>query len=279
MKRFIYILVFCFLTVSLAIIHRKSTDGFKLYKIYLKRPISENPPPKKILKILDQKFEYLSKGSQAYVFSSDKYILKFIAYNKYREPFRRQIFSHTHLFRNFRKRKFLNRKKNFEKALESYAISSNNLKEETQVVYSNIHCNDNFSKIITITDKTHQKHLIDLRYSFFILQKKAKPLRPYLLSLIKKKDSKKMQTIIEDYLNTSFSIVGKGVLNRDSCVKNGGYINNKFIEIDLGRFCFIENKKKAFIEHTTLYKKFFKEKAPYMLFFFDKKQKELLENL
>lgn len=283
------------IVISIFILWRNISKGFKVHKIYF----SEKPKislfskidnktnsfmkeNKKLVKILDQKFFYLSKGSQTYVFRSEdgKYVLKFISFNKYKEPFRRKLLYQFKIFNSFLNKKKNSRKRNLKRAVESYKIAFCHLKKETQIKYINFNKNEKILQKIHIVDKLKNNYKIDPNKTFFILQKKAIPISCIFSKNIKQ-DKEKAKKILLDYLDLTKKILEKGIINRDSCIKNTGYVKDKLIEMDTGRFFYIKNIEKkecfnAFLEkYTFFYKKFLEKKSSSLYVFFEKEVKKI----
>jgi hypothetical protein len=291
-------LLLCFFVASIAISWRFFTKGFRVHKIYSKELLKDSTPlnsqfiNSRIMnsqimnlriinpQILDQKFKYFSKGSQTYVFISEdkKYVLKFLALNKYEEPFRRKLFG---FLKSYRKKRKANRFRNFKSAIKSYKLAFENLKEETGILYTHFERTD-LNKKVTLIDNLGSSYKIDLNSTFFIIQKKADLLKPKIKKLSKKELLKKdeMKKILKDYIDLSYKVVKKGIINRDSSFKNSGYIENSFVEIDLGRFFKIENSnKKTFFKNLEkyhfIYRRFLKKNYPDLLVFFDEEVEKL----
>lgn len=283
-KAFYLFLLFFLLGLSL-FSWRWATKGFRTNKISGPLPIIEKINfstefSKEELNILNQKFRYFSKGCQAFVFVSedDRYVLKFLALQKYNEPFRRKLLKNFHIFKQYREGRTFNRSRNFKSALQSYRIAFEKLKEETAII--NMHfCKNNLQKQITLLDNLGFSHKIDLGSAYFILQKKAKTLKSILLENLGKKDFMAVDKIMKDYLNASYFSLRKGILNKDSSVKNSGYINDRFIEFDLGRFQVADLKEfeKHYALYTRNFRKFLILNAPNLLKDFDKKYAEHLK--
>lgn len=259
------------------------TKGFRISKIAGDLPFKNlNLGDEKIdPKILNQKYKYFGRGCQAFVFVSldDQYVIKFIALQKYNEPFRRRLLKSFNLCKKYRSERTFNRSRNFYNAFESYKIAYKELKDETAVVHMHFNKN-NLNQKITLIDNLGFSHSIDLNSSLFIIQKKARPLKSTLLGLLEKKDYLAIDKVIEDYLLESYGVLSKGILNKDSSVKNSGYINGKFIEFDLGRFQKVDlsNFAKHYSLYTRNFRKFLILNAPHLLELFDDRFKKHVED-
>ena len=288
-KKLFFLFLIFILIALISVSWRMLTKGFRPYKIQttldegktFKKEISSKE--RKILKILEKEFKYLNKGSQSYVFASkdQKHVIKFVAMNKYKEPFKRNLLSFLNIFKKYRENRIFNRNRNFKHAMKSYKISCNALSKETATLYFHNKKHPLFKRKIKIIDNLGISHKIDPNKTFFIIQKKAKKVKPLFLKFLKQKNFKKLEKILTDYLRLTVSILNKGIINKDSSIKNAGYINDNFLELDLGRFFEIENVEDPkvfnfFLEkHIWPYKNFLRKEAPEMLVFFEKRLKEL----
>lgn len=273
---FILLLIIFFFSIS----WRFLTKGFRPHKILHLQNLNNNYEEIKITpkidQILNQKYKYLNKGSQLYVFISKdkKYVIKFISASKYKEPFRRNILSFISInfLKNHRKAKQINRKKNLKNAINSYLIAYHNLKKETGIIYLHLKNTKKLKKQFVIVDNLGISYKIDLNSTFFIIQKKAEKLKPKILKAIKNHNKKKLEKMVIDLNNLSFSVVKKGFINKDSSIKNIGYIDNTLIEMDLGRFVKIKSKNiyENLKEYTSLHKKFLEKYDYDIIEFFEK---------
>jgi hypothetical protein len=155
--------------------------------------------PPQIQKILKQKYTYLGKGKQAYVFASEdkEHVLKLfkphIPYFHYRLfgkpckigiskiPFARTILEKAYAEQGEELK---------EKEFQSYVNSFELLKKETQLEYLHLAETDHLQHKLQIYDKIGILREIDLDSSCFLIQKKTDMLYPSLASLIKRRNSK-----------------------------------------------------------------------------------------
>lgn len=277
-----------FLVVSFIIIGwRHETKGFRPHKIIGKIPFdfeikANEADENEAGEILKKTFKYLNQGSQAYVFESEdsRYVLKLIAFNKYKEPFRRKLLSSFHLFNNYRDDRIFNRERNLKAALLSYKIVYENLKKETGTIYAHFKKNKNFREKIKIKDRLGLYYEIDPNETLFIIQKKASTIiKPYILNCAKQKEYDQIKKIISDYLELSDNVLKKGYVNRDSAVKNSGLCDEGFIEIDIGRFQKTDDVEKNYLnylqKYTRIYRRFLEANIPEIVGFFDEKVNQL----
>lgn len=236
------IVIFTVLSTISAIffVNRYISDGFTIAKIINYENTFDNDATSakdetKALSILDQPFYYLAKGRQAFVFESQdkKYVLKFISFNKYKEPFRRSLLSTFSLCQDYRKNRKINREKNMRSALNSYKLVYENLKKETRLTYIHLKKKPSFYQKITLFDKTNKSFQINLNNHLFIIQKKANKLKPIFKKYLAKNNINEIDTIFSDYIEMVADIIKKGFLNKDSSMKNAGYIDSRIIDMDI----------------------------------------------
>lgn len=284
MKSKISAVIVLLLIISLSLVSwRKITGGFRPYKIIGTIPhdisfSSISFQTEDIKNILNQKFEYLSKGSQIFAFSSQdgKYILKFIRLSKYQEPFRRIFLSHLFPPSFFAHTFSKNKNKNFYHVIQSYKIAFEDLKDETKLIY--IHLSSNPSPIdkLKISDNFGFEYTIDANNCMFLLQKKGCRIKDDLLKALDKRDFAHVRKNIIDYLILAKKVIQKGILNKDSSIKNLGYIDDMVAELDLGRFERVNiTDKSSFLKKYTQFYRNSLLNCPEMLEFFDRSSKEL----
>ncbi len=217
------------------------TDGFRLDKIRteLIEKSDQNISDKVILSVIDQKFHYLSKGSQTYVFESEdqNYVLKFIRYKRYEMPFWVEYLDFFKKGKELKRKKLSHKDRLLTNSLLSYQFAKDYLKDETGVLYVHLNKSKDLPIKTAFIDRLNRKYEINLNEYGFVLQKKAKTLESVLRGLVNKGDSEGIKEVLNSFLETITKISRKGFINADyNCVKNSGYLNGKVIEIDLGSF-------------------------------------------
>lgn len=243
-KKLATISVFLFLIIAIVRFHYFATDGFRLQKIVFSTPIKINNSDQMcsddVNEVLSRKFHYLGKGRQVYVFVSDdnQYVIKFARDNKYKYPLWARCFSFFNIL-SFNQMKILDEKKErLNRAIESYKIAYDDLKDDTQLIFANIDKKKKLNKNIVLFDKANRKFKINLNESIFCIQKKAIPIKEYLSDLLMQKDIEKAKFVINGVIENVLSRMNKNILNRDfsNILTNYGYSNNKFFEMDVGSF-------------------------------------------
>jgi hypothetical protein len=230
------------------------TDGFRIDKIKFE-PFLEKIAIEdnffEVENILNQKFKYLSKGCQTYVFESEdkKYVLKFIRYHRYHPYLWLKIFKNKYFLNNYYTKLKNHKDKLFVQSINSYQIANDYLKNETKTLYIHLNQTNNLNKKVVIIDRLNQKFEINLDEYGFILQKKANSLSKHLKNSLNNENH--LKDITNSFINLTDSIYKKGFINSDyNCIKNSGIIENEIIFTDLGSF-----KKTDNLNEKTVYKK------------------------
>ncbi len=262
------------------------TDGFRLDKIntsLTKIDDSKQVIDPEINQIFDQKFKYLSKGCQTYVFKSldDKYVLKFIRYHRYKIPLWLEVFSFLDSYRN---KRLYYKDKLLKDSLKSYEIASKFLKDETAIVYVHLAKTNNINKKIQIIDRLQRKYEIDLDTTGFVIQKKVQTFKDILMQY--KNDEIELKKLANSFLYTTEAIYKKGFINDDyNCVKNSGFVNGKVIHSDVGSFLPKDNLKskenfeKEFFRFVKYFKKWSDKNAPFLSKHVDEEIKKMSQTL
>ncbi len=243
-KKLAAISVFLFLIICIVKFHYFTTDGFRLQKIVFSTPAKNNSADHQYSdnfnEIIDQKFHYLGKGRQVYVFVSDdnQYVIKFARDNKYKYPLWARCFSFFNILSLNQMKVLEEKKERLNRALESYKIAYDELKDDTQLIFANLDKKKKINKNIVLYDKAKRKFKINLNEAIFCVQKKAIPIKEYLSDLLMQKDIEEAKYVINGVIENVISRMNKNILNRDfsNILTNYGYDNNKFFEMDVGSF-------------------------------------------
>ncbi|SRR5581483_6868917 len=190
---------------------------------------------KELDQILNQKFTYYNKGSQAYVFLSEdkKYILKFLKQDKLR--------THSWLayipisFNPYYRERLIKAKKGCA-TFSACTTAYNELKKETGLLYVHINKSRNWNKKVTLFDKNGKRHVVDVSQTSFYVQKRAQLIYSRISELMHNGDVEGAKNII----STVFSLIDflgkKGVVDNDPILrKNFGLIDDIAVQIDIGK--------------------------------------------
>jgi hypothetical protein len=247
-SKLICLIIFLCITIKF---YQLITDGFRIDKIKFE-PFLENIVVEdnffEVENILNQKFKYLSKGCQTYVFQSEdkKYVLKFIRYQRYKPYLWLKTFENKYFLNNYYTKLKNHKDKLFVQSINSYQIANDYLKDETKILYIHLNQTTNLNKKVVIIDRVNQKFEINLDEYGFILQKKASSLSKHLINNLNNENH--LKEITNSFLNLTDSIYKKGFINSDyNCIKNSGIIENDVIFTDLGSFKKIDNLNEKIV--------------------------------
>jgi len=220
------------------------TDGFRLYEVLSdipndpswEMPSLSSLKEEEILSILQQPYLYLGKGEQCYAFvsSDNKYVLKLFRHSHLKpEKKLKEIPLPSYLARkrdDFLKKKIPDPRTVFP----SCKLAFEHLQKETALVYLSLNKSCKHPTI-TLIDKGHVAHRLDLQKTEFALQKKAEPL----FSVLEKKMSSQNQDAARQSLRAVFSCLShlaeKGYEDTDTAIRrNMGFIEDEAILFDIG---------------------------------------------
>jgi len=235
MKRLILFLLFL---VSLYWVSKwttAATEGFSVARIrslHPFNPVWEGMPLSEkessaIHAILNQKFHYLTRGGQSFVFLSEdgQYVLKFF---KNYAPFPvRMLFSERLKSKMAQKR---------NRDFSAYRLAFDELRTESALLFIHFNLTRGFSKKVTISDPLHIEHEIELNEFPCILQKRADLTYHYLAVLIEKKERKKAEEAIEKIIALILLRCERGIYDEDPWLhRNSGFLEDHPIFLDPGR--------------------------------------------
>jgi hypothetical protein len=197
-------------------------------------PLSQSEQ-KTINEILSQKFTYLDKGSQSYVFVSEdqKYVLKFLKQGKLRPQ---TWLAYIPFSWNPYYKEFLVLQKKLHRTYQAQKIAFTEFKEQTGLLYVHLNRTHHLNKNVVLTDKKGEKHTISLDNICFSLQKKADLFYPRLNIMMEQKNIEGVKKVISSLFALADCFVKKGVVDHDPIMKkNFGLIENQVIQFDIGR--------------------------------------------
>ncbi|NGX32509.1 MAG: hypothetical protein K1060chlam4_00557 [Candidatus Anoxychlamydiales bacterium] len=234
--------------------------------------------------IFNQKYRFLSKGRQSFVFVSDdnRYVLKLFRYHRYRQSIFCNLISSFEIAKKYTTKIQDEKNDLYYESMNSYKLAYEKLKDETATIYVHLNKTNNLNRKLQIEDKFKNIHLVDLNEVGFALQKKAFSFKKALLNA--KNDKKAFEILLSSFFDNLQSIYSKNILNKDRhVIQNLGVIDDRVVEIDIGRFIikndFNEEKlKKEATHYTTYLKKWLLKNAPYSIKFLDEKLYELTHN-
>lgn len=216
------------------------SDGFRLSKIAAALPASDHALPVTVRDQLSQKFFYLGKGSQFYVFESEdgQCVLKFFRMNRYRPFHFPSQWPLPSFLKTIQQIRLNEKERKLRKLFQSCQLAEEKLKEESGLMYLHLEETRSLKTEAILHDRLGRPFAVEMDIYPFLLQKKAEPALPYLARLIdegKEKDA-------ESAMNNLFALLVRrcqiGIQDGDPEIyKNAGFLKDgKALFIDIGQF-------------------------------------------
>ncbi len=199
---------------------------------------------KEVDAILSQKFTYLARGSQAFAFISEdgKYVLKLFKQHKWHP---KNVLGYVPLPFNPFYKDYLVRKQKQHGVLSSCKTALLHVKEDTGVLYAHLNPTPVHSAPMTLVDKHGKAWTLNLSKSCFLLQKRADLFYPHVEALMGKGDLEGAKEAITSTLKLLDRFIDLGVFENNAILrKNFGFINNRAIQFDIGKFKFDAGRKR-----------------------------------
>lgn len=246
-KIFLLILVITASAYGLGRIYFHVTDGFTMENITSDFPYDPrweirplNPQEQVVVdNVLNQKFKYLGKGCQSYVFESEdgNYVIKFFKYQRFRNKFLIDTFTFIPAVNRYRDIRAAKKQRKLEGVFSSWKIAFEDLKPETGLVFVHLNKSSNLQKTILFTDKTGIEHSVNADEVEFLVQRKAKMLCPTIDAHMANNDIQGAQELLLKLLGTILSEYNRGYADNDhALMQNTGVMDGTPVHIDVGQF-------------------------------------------
>src|SRR5690242_19119162 len=233
----------------------KKTRGFALYKIHSSfafNPLWETSPisasERTVVKgVLDQPYRFLDKGAQSYVFLSEdgQYVIKFFKLHSLQPPF---LLRGMHLPFHLQPlwvKKLLEKQTALTRTFTSYKIAYENLREETSVIFLHLNKTRDLQQKIRIIDNLGISHVLDLDSMEFLVQKRADLFYPQLEKILEEQGMESGKRILSDLVDFLVKRNQKEIFDKDpDLATNFGLLDNRIVQIDVGRFRKDPERKK-----------------------------------
>lgn len=245
------------------------TDGFTVGNI--KSELAYNPNWKThslsaqenafIKNILSQKFTYLGKGCQSYVFLSEdgQYVLKFVKYQRFTPQRWLDYFAFLPFMDRYRLGKIEKKKKKLDMLFTSWKTAYDFLQPETGLIYVHLNKTPDIDQTLVIYDKMGFEHHLEMKNMEFLIQKKATMLCKAIDNLAAAQDIEGAKNLIDLLLSTILFEYERGFADNDhALMQNTGVLNGVPVHIDAGQFVRNEDVKRPEIYKQELFSKTFK---------------------
>lgn len=214
-------------------------------------------------KAIHQRYYYLGKGCQSYVFQSEdgEYVIKFFKYQRYRLQPWLAYFPPLPAIVQYRKEKIDKKWNKLDGFVKSWKTAFENLKEETGLIFVHLNKTQNLRTRLTIVDKVGISHEVNLDQMEFCIQRRADMLCKTLLGFKEKGDLEGAKKLIDSLLTLIISEYHRGLADNDhALMQNTGVAHGKPVHIDVGQFVQNEHVKDPSVYHQELFTKTYKFK-------------------
>ncbi len=196
--------------------------------------------------VLTQKFTYLGRGTQSYVFESQdqKYVIKFIKMN-HLTPNKWLKHLPAPLLSNLKYKKVFKREQKLHQLFDSLQYAYREFKDESGLLFIHINRTKNWNKKVTLTGKKGETFTLSLDDIPFIIQEKAELIYRRLFRLIKANNNEEAKNCVRALLKLVWTRGCKGLFDHDRSVSNNfGFVNEKPIQFDIGELYHVDSEKK-----------------------------------
>lgn len=234
----LFLILFIFLALKIPKNYHRLTGGFRLSSCepfledlvgFSQKPLSEELAP-----LFDQRFFFLKRGSQAYVFLSEdrKYVLKLFA-----KPLKQYLFQpYTHPKKLHLNSSYLLPRMN--QALNGYSLAEKLPQEATGIVYLHLNPTKNELPSVTLQDAFGRIYRISLDSYRFAVQRTCTLLAPTLEKLARQNNFSEIERLRKSYDQKISLRVSYGIRNTDTeFKKNFGILDGEIVEFDVGEYC------------------------------------------
>ncbi len=127
-------------------------------------------------------FTYLGKGMQCFVFESKDHslVIKFFRFERYQLPKWLDSLPYPPFLKKIHGERVALKKIKLQNLTKSCLLASQDLKEETGLLYLHLHPTSEIKRKINIIDRLGRSHQVDLDQTVFLVQKKADSFFPSL---------------------------------------------------------------------------------------------------
>ncbi len=220
-----------------------ATHGFRLSKIRSNLieqeailPVAQDDK-EFLTHLFQQKFHFLGRGLQSFVFESDdgKYVLKLFN-NRYQTNIQLySLLSHLPFLGSLASAKADYFSGKLLKTFKSYEIAFEEMQDKTGLLYIHLKPTQDLPQTLTIVDPLRISHTINPNQTGFLIQKKAILIYPALKDYVSRSDISAAKTALSSLVDLFFWKWDQGIADNDPLIRtNYGIIDGKAIQIDVG---------------------------------------------
>lgn len=187
--------------------------------------------------ILKQKFHYVGKGAQSYVFASDDqlYVIKFFKFKHLRPAWFVDILPDISPFSAYKQKVAARKHRKLYGVFSGYKLAYDVDKDNSGLIFIQLNPSKKHQEI-TLIDKIGLKRTVDLGEVVYIVQQKGVTLRTALGELLDKGDISTAKSRIGQIFDLYISEYSKGIYDHDHGVmQNAGFVGDRPIHLDVGK--------------------------------------------
>jgi hypothetical protein len=245
--KFFVFFVLCFCTYKAYHAWDRRNEGFEIEKIHstlLPNPAYHVDVTKEQLdranKIFEQPFYYLGHGFQCYAFVSadDKYVLKFFRHQRLRLPECAKWLPDISIVRHFKAKKEKDFALRMNYLFGGIKVGFEAAPEDTALLFVHLNKTSGRHPTLTIYDKLKNRYEVALDGVEFMLQKKARLVKPVIDELMAKGDLEGAKARLDQIYDLLIRCAKRGVCDTDGALirkDNLGYLEDRCIYIDSGK--------------------------------------------
>ncbi len=237
-KRIGCLILFFIVFNSLEHFAHKKTDGFSLHRIQFNDSLIQGGNTQNIPE-LNQPFHYLDCGNQCYAFVSEdgSCVLKLFKYANPPIPRFLTTIPLLNRFKPFRPHRYEKLLWKQQRDFGSYKLAWDAFRNETGLIAIHLDPSRSNYPTVTLTDKLHCAHTLDLNKAPFVLQKKATPIYKQLRQWIAEGRTEQAKQGIANLVSLLKKRIEKNLQDDDvHFYSNFGFIGEQAIQLDPGHF-------------------------------------------
>jgi hypothetical protein len=293
--KFFVIFAICFFTYKAYHAWDRRNEGFEIGKIH--STLVPNPAYSVAIskekidetnKIFTQPFYYLAHGFQCYVFVSadDKYVLKFFRHQRLRLPEFINRLPDISLVRHFKEKKALDFQMRMDYLFNGIKVGFEYAPQDTALLFVHLNKTEGLHPTLTIYDKLGNEYKVALDGVEFMLQQKARLVKPVIDELMQKGNVEGAKARLDQIYDLLVRCAKKGVCDTDGALirkDNLGYLGERCIYIDSGKLQLKEEirKKERFsrdLKRLRPLAKWLEQKYPELAVHFEQQKEKVLND-
>jgi hypothetical protein len=255
------LLIFCFLAVQKKC--TKRMDGFSVASILSNRSFNPIWEPRALTpqekeeaeKALNQPYRYFGCGGQSFIFFSEdqNYVLKVFKQEKFKIPLWLNVVRVPFILDHYREKKIATRQDKLLRDFTSYKLAFDDLRDETGLVYVHLNPTDMWKRKLTLVDQLKNAHQVNADTLDFVIQKRAELVYDKINRLIREGKEVEAEKAITQVVKLIETRCRKGYHDRDPNIRtNCGFIGERAVKIDVGRFVRQDEMKSTKVMHQEL---------------------------